>query len=193
MSLEFSIQLDVSKIIHNFKKRMKSIFLNILVLVLALIAIPSCVKRTKFPNEPVVSYKSFNILDNQNAVFVFKFTDGDGDIGLKSEDTTGDFSRGSIYYYNLYMKYLYKNATGNFVPYTYFNTQTGQTDTVVLKFRTQFVESKTKDKALQGEIYVNLFGYRPTSSHKNFKYEFYFYDRAHNKSNVTGTDEIVTN
>lgn len=157
-----------------------------------LMLISSCIKRTKFPKEPVVEYKSFGILDNQNAVFVFKFTDGDGDIGLRAEDTTGDFSRGSIYYYNLYMKYLYKNASGNFVPFVYFNTQTGQNDTIVLKFRTQFVESKTKDKGLQGEVYVNLNGYRPTSSHKSFKYEFYFYDRAHNKSNVTGTEEINT-
>ncbi len=160
---------------------------------LAVLLISSCVKKKTLPIVPAIDYKSFSIIDNSTAMFVYTFSDGDGDIGLRSSDTTGSYSRTSPYYYNLYMKYLYKNSSGNYVPYIYFDMLTGKFDTIILKYRTQYIESTTKDQSLTGEVYVTMNGYRPTTTHKNFKYEFYIYDRGLHKSNVITTPVFTTN
>lgn len=161
----------------------------------------SCLKKESYPNEPVIEFKSFQPYDAYNALLVFKFTDGDGDIGLKPGENLTLTGADSTYYYNLYIKTYYKNYMGQFVDTAIYYTQTIQTDsglltitkvdTGLIRQRIQYVENNSKDKALKGEIYVDLKnGYRQSTKHKVIKYKFYMYDRSRNKSNVVETPEL---
>ena len=152
-------------------------------------ALFSCLKREEYPLTPIVEYKSFYNFQADSAYFTFKFTDGDGDFGLKPEDTTGGFSKNSIYYYNLYIKYLYKKSDGNWS--AFFNPSPLVNDTQYYKFRVPFIEQEGQDKSMNGEIRVKLSELRPSSTHKNIKYIFYIYDKAFNKSNVVTTPEFL--
>src|ERR1700741_1772622 len=88
----------------------------------------SCLKKETYPDEPVIEFKSFQAYDNYNALLVFKFTDGDGDIGLKADENLDLTGSDSTYYYNLYKKTYYKNHLGQFVDTAIYYTQTIQTD-----------------------------------------------------------------
>ena len=152
----------------------------------------SCKKPSEsYPNEPQIEFKSFAAFDKYNALLIYKFTDGDGDIGLKPEDTLGDFNKNSIYYYNLYIKAYYKNAQGIFKDTLIFDTQTNQIDSGLIRQRIQYIENTTKDSYLRGEIQVSLNGYRQSTNHKIIKYKIFMYDRAKNKSNVIESPELL--
>ncbi|MFL5754572.1 MAG: hypothetical protein ACJ76F_14260 [Bacteroidia bacterium] len=170
-------------------------------LLLAGLIFPGCLKKESYPNEPVIEFKSFQAYDSYNALLVYKFTDGDGDIGLKADENLTLTGADSTYYYNLYIQVLHKDNTGQFVYSLIPYTQTIQTDSGLvtltkidsglIRQRIQYVENTNKNKALKGEIYVDLKnGYRQSTSHKTLKYRFYMYDRSKNKSNVVESPEL---
>lgn len=156
---------------------------------LLLAGFSACIKKKEYPPVPEVSYKNFQSYDDDSAYFTIKFTDGDGDFGLKPEDTSGTYSVNSVYYYNLYMKYMYKKSDGTWS--AFFNPNPLVNDTQYYKFRVPFIEQTGKDKSMNGEIQVKLTELRPTSSHKNIKYIFYIYDKALHQSNVVETPEFT--
>src|SRR5438067_1186723 len=70
-------------------------------LILTLIAgVYACVKKKTFSQSPEIEYKSFTPFTGDSADMVIGFSDGDGDIGNKTGDTTK----------NLYMIYYYKDT-----------------------------------------------------------------------------------
>jgi hypothetical protein len=156
------------------------------------IAIFSCKKISNpAPGPPVISFMDFSVRSFEpkpDAYFHFGFTDPDGDIGLKNSDTTGSFAYSSPYYYDFHMRiFKFDSATQVFV-----------VDTVVYQgltygvwnYRIPYIDNQSKDKSLSGEVYVEMVGFRYSSTKKRFKYEFYIYDRAHHKSNVVTTPEF---
>lgn len=153
------------------------------------IAFFSCKKTSNpTPGPPVVKFLDFNVIKETDAYFHFGFTDPDGDIGLKDSDTTGDFAFGSPYHYDFHMFILnFDTNSQAFVPDTgtYMHQPYG-----IWNYRIPFIDNKSVDKSLTGEIYVEMTGYRPVSTVKRFKYQFYIYDRAHHKSNVITTPEF---
>jgi hypothetical protein len=153
-----------------------------------LLALPGCIKKENYPVDPVISYKDFKSYDDDSAYFTLKFTDGDGDFGLKPEDTSGSYSSTGKYYYNLYMKYMYKKPDGTWS--AYFNANPLVNDTQYYKYRVPFIEQSGKDKSMNGEVRVKLTELRPTTSHKFIKYVFYIYDKALHQSNVVTSPEF---
>lgn len=141
------------------------------------------------PGPPVIAYKSFGIVSETEAYFVFTFTDPDGDIGLKNGDTTGAYAAGSPYYYDFHMEILKYDSTNNVWVSGVINYS--GTDYGYYNYRIPYIDNKSKDKSLSGEVNIKMAGFRPatTSAYKRFKYNFYIYDRAHNKSNVLTTPE----
>lgn len=164
----------------------------IVFIVLAGTIILSCKKVTNpTPGPPVVTFKDLNITSREPkpiAYFHFLFSDPDGDIGLKNSDTTGSFAYGSPYYYDFHMKiFKYDTTTKAWLPGTiYYNGDTAG----LWYYRIPYIDNQSKDKSLTGEVYVQMTGFRPVSTMKKFRYEFYIYDRAHNKSNVVTTPEF---
>lgn len=169
-----------------------SMYKSFLIIGLVLTALFSCKKSNEsYPDTPVIEYKSFEAYDKYTAFMVLKFTDGDGDIGLRTSDTSGMYDKSTPYYYNLYIKCFYKAADGSFKDTSIYDLQTNSIDTGLFKQRIQYVENTTKDKYLKGEFEISLNGYRQLSSHKTIKYRIYFYDRALHKSNVLETPELI--
>ncbi|MHB8260738.1 MAG: hypothetical protein ACYDCN_14835 [Bacteroidia bacterium] len=145
---------------------------------------------------PVISFANFTTSDNTHAVLTFNFSDGDGDIGMQQGDTAYDF----------YMRYYWKNYTGNFVTYYYQwpgLSDSSLIDYTIITYRIPYIDNPSKSPGLNGQIIININGYRPpapppypskyTDSLQHFRYEFYIYDRALHKSNVVTTPEFDTN
>lgn len=151
----------------------------------------SCKKHKEaYSNIPAIGYKSFTAYDKYSAQMVLTFTDGDGDIGLKPGDTTGQYGSTSPYYYNLYIKEYYKASDGTFKDTAIYDLQTNTIDTGLIRQRVQYVEKTNKEDYLKGEFQIELNGYRQLTSYKTIKYKIYFYDRALHQSNILETPEI---
>ncbi len=157
-------------------------------LVLLIAGAISCIKKSDLPIVPKITYKSFENFQDDSAYFTLKFDDGDGDLGLNPEDTSGTYSSSSPYYYNLYLKYLYKKTDGTWS--AFFNPNPMVNDTQYYKFRVPLIEIEGKDKSMSGEIRVKLTELRPTINHKYIKYVFYVYDRALHQSNIETSPEF---
>jgi len=151
----------------------------------------SCKKiKEPDPGPPVISYKEFVIVSETEAYLHFNFTDPDGDLGLKNSDTTGAFAFGSIYYNDFHMRFQFKNVQGNYIDSVWVDPFVGNTDSGFVLYRIPFIENRSRDKSLTGEVIIKMAGFRPASNKKYFRYNFYIYDRAHNKSNVVTTPEF---
>lgn len=151
----------------------------------------SCKKITEpEPGPPVITYKSFNIVSESEAYFHFTFTDPDGDIGLQSGDTTGAFAPGSEYHNDFHMRFQFRNAQGTYIDSVWYDPNSSTYDSGWVMYRIPYVENRSRDKSLTGEIVIKMTGFRPETTKKNFRYYFYIYDRAHRKSNVVTTPEF---
>lgn len=174
---------------------MKKLFYFSAVLVLVLC---SCSKpSTPAPAPPKITFGSFTTSDANTAVFTFNFTDADGDIGLNQGDTTGPYAINTYGYYDFYMRYYcWSPTTGKYV--TYYKVIPNLSvflDSAIVRYRIPFVVNNTKNKSLDGQIIINLAGYKPqpdNDSMNNFRYEFWIYDRALHKSNVVTTPSFTT-
>lgn len=147
----------------------------------------SCKKDEQFPVEPAIKFKSLEKFSDANGVdtalvLTITFTDGDGDIGLKAEDVNPPFDPGSEYYYNLYATYFIEQG-GVFVPLPV---------SAVNGYRIPYIENSSSNKAISGEIKIDLeiLGLNLIAPEGNFRFEVYIYDRALHKSNVITTDQI---
>lgn len=156
-----------------------------LLCLLTAVGATGCLEREEFPIEPRLEY--IGTVLNQNMVsqadsigFVrFRFTDGDGDLGLNTNDTAGSFAPGQLYYHNLFVRYFEKQngAYVEFVP--------------VFPFHSRF-KSLTPaggDKSLQGIMDVGVFA-RPGSPWDTVRYEIFIVDRALNHSDTIVTEDI---
>lgn len=149
---------------------------------LILLAFLGCRKKPNYPDEPVITFKSFDVMQD-SAVFTFSFTDGDGNIGLKEGDTTGVFSPDTIFYYNVFLEY-YEFEGGAFVKRNLF---------IPFYYRTPYIEPEGKDKWLEGDISVTItpFYYDFTSPRDTFMYTAQLVDRAQNLSNIIETPAMI--
>ncbi len=159
---------------------------SLFVLFLLVLGFSSCLKRNDFPDEPQIEYLDFVKYQNTQGkdsigVLKFKFTDGDGDIGLDQQDTFPPFDISSQYYYNFYVKY--------------FEKQNGNIVEVILPLpnnsRIPNITPVGQNKTLEGEIEVALYINNPTSSFDTIKFEAYIFDRALHQSNTIVTPEII--
>ena len=142
----------------------------------------SCKKHEQYPIEPVIEFNSFTKIDNHiptddKAFILIDFTDGDGDIGLKVDDTLPPYNPGSEYYYNYYITYFEKiDDTFRTVDLPFnFNT------------RIPFVEEDLAERGVKGEIKVEVFINNVNSDADSIRFELQIIDRAHNKSNIITT------
>jgi hypothetical protein len=162
----------------------------LLTLSLAALLLSSCRKDEEFPVEPQIEYLNFIKYGNDSADFYISFTDGDGDIGLDKGDTFPPYNRGSIYYYNIYLRYQYKDSAGNYKDYALpLIPPDTVPDTLEWKYRIPVVTPFGQDKSLNGEIHVRLYG--PYQVHPTYRYRCYIYDRALNKSNVADSPDLT--
>jgi hypothetical protein len=127
---------------------------------------------------------------------IFKFRDGDGDMGLAPGDTFApyNFVKDNLnpskninpYYENLYIEYLEKNG-GEYkhvvTPFT--------TDTLRKTFRVMVLTPEGKYKAIRGTIDVKFEPSIFPNRADTIKLKFRLFDRALHESNIAESRDIV--
>ncbi|MFU8842674.1 MAG: hypothetical protein ACNA7V_02585 [Bacteroidales bacterium] len=147
----------------------------------------ACKKQETYPVIPEIAFEEFVLLYNpatgiiERGVLKISFKDGDGDIGLKPNETEPPYD------YNLFLKY--------------FEIQLGDTNHVVIidpisgdtanfNARIPVLTPDGSAKAIKGTIEDTIFVYNPLSAFDTIMFEVYLVDRALNKSNVIKTPLI---
>ncbi len=160
--------------------------LLLLIPLLLALLFSACKKPEKFSEIPAIEFVSLepseDVSDGTDVCLIFKFQDGDGDIGLDEYDTQAPFDTSSIYYYNCFITYFEKQ-NGEFV-----EVETPST----LNMRIPRLSDNTPE-SISGEIMLNLFANNPFSPYDTICYELFIVDRALNHSNTITTSEYITN
>lgn len=156
-----------------------------MLLVTGAFLLSSCIKKESYPLIPEIGFSQFiTEFDTTSAfakrgILVFSFTDGDGDLGLKSSDTLPPYQKNGNYYYNLVIDYYEKQA-GQFVKVSLDPP---------FSARIPYL-SNYPDKPIKG-IITDTLTLNPAPLYDTIKLVFFLYDRALNKSNVDSTPPIV--
>ena len=152
----------------------------------------SCLKDSRnIPTTPAIEFSDFVKLPGDSADFIITFKDGDGNIGLGPQDTSGQYSiksNGGEYYYNLHMIYYFKDVDGKFKRFFNVNTNDSQRITA----RIPDITPTGQNKILDGTIKFRIDPPYWFPTHTTIKFDAYIYDRDLNKSNVITTPEITT-
>ena len=157
-----------------------------LVIIITLFFGFSCQKDDPTPVPPEITFIDGHLSsDGTFANVRFEFFDGDGDLGLKQFENSGEQE------FNLFVDY-YEKQNGIWVlksPIITFNVSENKFDTTQLHLRIPFIENETKN-SLEGETEVKLlFDFNADT----FRYEMFIRDRALNKSNTIVTTDFVLN
>ena len=166
------------------------IITNILLIIFfaGVIFLTSCKKPETYPIVPHIDFSSFTKLQNaegvdEKGILELSFTDGDGDIGLSPDDSLPPFNKGSIYYYDFFIKY-YRKQKGVFVADTSVHNNS----------RLPLVTPNGSNKAIKGTIDIDLFinnPIPPANKYDTICYDVYIVDRALNQSNTIRTPDII--
>lgn len=143
----------------------------------------SCRKEKTFPVVPVITFKSVNVYDLNKFKVTLGFTDGDGDIGFRPQDTEPPFDTSSVYYHNCFTRFFEKQ-NGVFNELTFF---------IPYNYRIPSITPDERNKNISGDIEINVDGFFPTKTNDTLKVELYIVDRALHKSNIITTDEFILN
>ncbi|MFH0760425.1 MAG: hypothetical protein V2A67_02835 [Bacteroidota bacterium] len=172
---------------------MKSFLFNPVLLLMLILSASSCNPVVDYPDEPVISFTSVDVRDSVDALdntikrvtITFHLTDGNGDIGLGTSDTTGVFHQDSLYYNNLFIR-EFEKIDGEFVAVP---------EPVGLKkYRIPDITPSGQNKTLIADISVSLeYPYSGSTPlpFSEFCYQFYVVDRELNISNTDTTSVIV--
>ena len=145
----------------------------------------SCARDPKFSVIPeiteFVDFKQITdpVSGSQKGKLTFRFTDGDGDVGLNPGDTLSPFDKISQYYYNFFI-YYYEKQNGTFVkiePEQPFHSRIPRLSNHV-------------PESIEVELSIDL-DINPFSTYDTINLEFYVVDRALNHSNTLRTPDLI--
>ena len=153
-----------------------------------------CKKDLNLSKIPNIQFLKFSKLSSpsddisKRGIIIFSYTDGDGNIGLSQGDTTGVFSKGNEYYYNLWITYQeYQNGTWKDVEIQ--DIQTGEIS--YLHSRIPMLTKTPIGQAIKGEIIDTIPIYNPVSKYDTIRFLIQIADRNLNKSNQISTPMII--
>ena len=145
-----------------------------------------CKKKEPEPVAPVITFMDARLsADKSYSIVRFEFFDGDGDLGLRQDENSGEQE------FNLFVDY-YEKINGTWVlksPVITWNTTEGKFDTTDLHLRLPFLENES-GRSLEGETQVNLL-YNFAAD--TFRYEISLKDRALHLSNAITTTDLIVN
>ncbi len=159
---------------------------HLVILVVMMLALSACLEPESYPPEPRISFKALEPSGMQ-AVLRLNFTDGDGDIGLDQNDTSGVFCPDTCrYHYNLFLEY-YELQHGEWV-HIELDPEAGQ---VPFYYRVPRVEPSGQNPALNGEIKLDMPAYYLFTDFDTARFEIQLVDRSLNESNIATTPLFV--
>jgi len=138
-----------------------------------------------YPDKPVVDYQRFSLyisvdqLGNKNLVgqLSFRFTDGDGDLGLYPLPDSSGMNLPDTLKYNFFLQlYDLKGSAFEKVP---------EADGGIFKYRIPYLDKQPLSGTIDLEIAY------PVIFYDTIYYTFYIMDREFNRSNTDTTEVIV--
>lgn len=174
-------------------------------LLLAL-ALASCRKEPNYPDVPQISFKRIiqtshdaDGLQIDSIFLVVGFQDGDGNLGLSSDDKSEDYSfpfeKGSVYENNFQVKLLQQVPDPNNPSEFIFQEYQFPVEGFNLSGRFPRISTDDREEPLEGEI---KFGMQFTEEFfrpgEVIKFEVFIYDRetpVPNKSNVIESEPVT--
>ena len=160
----------------------------VLLLLLSLLLLAGCGRQEKFPVEPAITFVSLEKIDegtgiDNKATLTLHFQDGDGDLGLNTEDIDSPFDTASVYYYNLFIDY-YKKIDGQFQKIEFES----------VTFNQRFPRlSNDVPESIEGDLYVDLpiNSFDLSTQYDTIRFSCYIVDRALHVSNTVETTPLV--
>lgn len=157
-------------------------------IMILLLALASCGEREKFPVEPEITFISLEKIDNgtnidDKATLTFHFQDGDGDIGLGSNDLSEPFDSSSYYYYNCFIDF-YRKENGVF--------QKVEFEGITFNQRIPRL-SNSVPESIEGDISIdlNINDYNLSHPTDTILFRCHIVDRALHESNEIETTPLV--
>lgn len=146
----------------------------------------SCLDPAEYPPEPKIVFESLTPKANDAADLTISFTDGDGDMGLDQGDTLDPFCAECDYYYNLFLEYYeLRDGEWTHVP---LDPDLGQ---IPFYYRVPRVTPSGQNKALNGEIKIDMPVYSLISNYDTARFEITLVDRSFNESNTVTTPAFI--
>jgi len=159
--------------------------ISLVIIISGLIIFSSCAKFEEYPVIPQIEFVSFATLLNsqQNdslGYLTISYTDGDGNIGLTSEENTPP------YQYNFFLD-IYEIINGVQQKIIFPDTS------INFNSRIPILTPEGVNKSIKGEIEMELelFIMSPFLATDTISFELYILDRALNKSNVVHTPDFI--
>lgn len=157
-----------------------------LVILFSIVLSLGCKKDNPEPVPPVITFMNAQLSEDKSFSIVrFEFIDGDGDLGLKQVENSGEqeFNVLVDYYEKINGVWLLKS------PVITWNTTEAKFDTTELHLRLPFLENES-GRALEGETKIDLL-YNFAAD--TFRYDITLKDRAFHLSNTITTSELIGN
>ena len=158
---------------------------------IALVAFSSwgvgCLPEPAYPDEPTLSFVSFEPTATGGRELVVAFTDGDGDLGLDQADTLApDFCASCPFHQNLHCEYEeLQNGEWTWIP---LDPEAGQ---VPFYYRIPRVTPSGTNPSLNGTIAVNMPTWHLATEYDTLRFRLTLWDRALNASNEVVTPAFV--
>lgn len=162
--------------------------ISVLLALMIALLLAGCGKQEKFPVVPAIKFVSLEKIDDgtgidNKATLTLHFQDGDGDLGLNTDDIYSPFDTASVYYYNLFIDY-YKKIDGQF----------RKIEFEAVTFNQRFPRlSNDVPESIEGDLYVDLpvNSLDPSTQYDTIKFSCYIVDRALHVSNTVETTPLV--
>jgi hypothetical protein len=171
---------------------MEKVLKYLIVFVLMAVVLVACKKAETYPIIPEIKFESYLRLYNptlnafDRGVLKISFTDGDGDIGLRQDQTAFPYD------YNFYISYFeIQNGDTVRVYPTITDPGTGEVDTLTFDQRIPYLTPLGTIKSIQGEIEDTLQAYNFNSTFDTIMFKAYIVDRALHESNTITTPLII--
>ncbi len=135
----------------------------------------SCSKESDFPNIPFIETIDFQKTNNLEVIWKIRFTDGDGDVGVRNEADPDNF---------IVEIFVVENG----VAYIDSNLQASN-------YRIPVVQGIRTAKGVEGEIEITIDGldFLNAAGYDSLYYTGFLIDRSLNKSNTIRTPTFSTN
>jgi hypothetical protein len=145
-----------------------------------------CLEEVTYPDVPVVEFISFITNESGGAVLSFNVTDGDGDLGLNSDDVLYPFCPTCEHYYNL--KCEYDELRDGVWTHIELNPDQGQ---VPFYYRVPRSNPTGTNQAINAVVEVDMQTWNLQSNYDTLRFRITMEDRSLNLSNADTTSIIV--
>ena len=155
---------------------------------LAAVTWSGCLPDPAYPDEPQLTFVSFDEAVGGGRELVLEFSDGDGDFGLDQADTLApDFCATCPHHQNLHCEYeAFEDGEWGWIP---LDPAQGQ---VPFYYRVPRVEPSGSNPALHGTIAIDMPTWHLNTGADSMRFRITVWDRSLNPSNEVVTPGFAT-